>query len=400
VIINAGVKHGTTAQLAEPWAMTPGCHAAAHSWAAQHRTGFRVGESNALKRVTFFFPALRTLLLSLLQSSDKPHAATLSAVQRPILVDIGAGGYGPPEYSDGSDAILLLKRLTGVPCAIHGFELQPNMAAALEKEAATLLADPERAGSSFFVHVLGVGAAPASLRAAPMSDSKPKGRTVMLTPPGPIKHASREHATRARLSRVVNVTSLDVWAARFDRPLLYVKVDTNGHEPAVLSGMRRLLAGSPPMYLSFEYSTGWSEQLTALLSLVHIRGNNASTGLRPRDMHPSLRGFVATLNAAGYRVYLLHSQGLLPVHGAWWDNEFELLLSDSIHGTYDVFAARRGMPCRALETLFFHAPLPCLPSSAVTAKGVGLPGYDRCEIGKAAVATQLRPACGTSDLNA
>lgn len=88
------------------------------------------------------------------------------------------------------------------------------------------------------------------------------------------------------------------------------------------------------------------------------------------------------------------------VHGAWWDNEFELLLSDSIHGTYDVFAARRGMPCRALETLFFHAPLPCLPSSAVTAKGVGLPGYDRCEIGKAAVATQLRPACGTSDLNA
>lgn len=380
--------------------MTPGCHAAAHSWAAQHRTGFRVGESNALKRVTFFFPALRTLLLSLLQSSDKPHAATLSAVQRPILVDIGAGGYGPPEYSDGSDAILLLKRLTGVPCAIHGFELQPNMAAALEKEAATLLADPERAGSRFFVHVLGVGAAPASLRAAPMSDSKPKGRTVMLTPPGPIKHASREHATRARLSRVVNVTSLDVWAARFDRPLLYVKVDTNGHEPAVLSGMRRLLAGSPPMYLSFEYSTGWSEQLTALLSLVHIRGNNASTGLRPRDMHPSLRGFVATLNAAGYRVYLLHSQGLLPVHGAWWDNEFELLLSDSIHGTYDFFAARRGMPCRALETLFFHAPLPCLPSSAVTAKGVGLPGYDRCEIGKAAVATQLRPACGTSDLNA
>ena len=363
---------------------TAGCHAAAHSWAAQHRTGFRVGESNALKRVTFFFPALRTLLLSLLQSSDKPHAATLSAVQRPILVDIGAGGYGPPEYSDGSDAILLLKRLTGVPCAIHGFELQRNMAAALEKEAATLLADPERAGSSFFVHVLGVGAAPASLRVAPMSDSKPKGRTVMLTPPGPIKHASREHATRARLSRVVNVTSLDVWAARFDRPLLYVKVDTNGHEPAVLSGMRRLLAGSPPMYLSFEYSTGWSEQLTALLSLVHIRGNNASTGLRPRDMHPSLRGFVATLNAAGYRVYLLHSQGLLPVHGAWWDNEFELLLSDSIHGTYDFFAARRGMPCRALETLFFHAPLPCLPSSAVTAKGVGLPGYDRCEIGKAA----------------
>ena len=62
-------------------------------------------------------------------------------------------------------AILLLKRLTGVPCAVHGFELQPNMAAALEKEAATLLAEPERAGSSFFVHVLGVGAAPASLRA-------------------------------------------------------------------------------------------------------------------------------------------------------------------------------------------------------------------------------------------
>ena len=378
--------------------MTPGCHTSAHSWAAQHRTGFRVGESNALKRITFFFPALRTLLLSLLQSSDKPHAATLSAVQRPVLVDIGAGGYGPPEYSDGSDAILLLKRLTGVPCAVHGFELQPNMAAALEKEAATLLADPERAGSSFFVHVLGVGAAPASLRAAPMSGSKPKARTVMLTPPGPMKHTSREKAMRERLSRVVNVTSLDVWAARFDRPLLYVKVDTNGHEPAVLSGMQRLLADSPPLYLSFEYSAGWSEQLT-VLSSVHIRGSNTSTGLRPRDMHPSLRSFVATLNAAGYRVYLLHTQGLLPMHGAWWDDEFELLLSDSIRGTYDFFAARRGMPCRALEALFFHAPLPCLPTSAVI-KGVGLPGYDRCENGKAAVATQLRPACSTSDLRA
>jgi len=104
-----------------------------------------MGVNNALKRITFSFPALRTLLLSYLLSSNKgPRATMRRAVERPLLVDIGAAGYGPPEYSDGSDALLLLKRLTGVPCEVHGFEMQPSQAAALEKEAAALLAEPGR----------------------------------------------------------------------------------------------------------------------------------------------------------------------------------------------------------------------------------------------------------------
>ena len=394
---------------------TPECRVAAAAWAAAHRTGFRMGVNNALKRITFFFPALRTLLLSYLLSSNKgspshggdaPRATMRRAVERPLLVDIGAAGYGPPEYSDGSDALLLLKRLTGVPCEVHGFEMQPSQAAALEKEAAALLAEPGRRGSSFSVHRLGVGAAPALLHAEPLPGMKPKARTVTLTPQSSGAGSPRiqpdnkaQLKKRKQLSRTVNVTSLDAWAAPFDRPLMYLKVDTNGHEPAILHGMQRLLNSAPPLYLSFEYSSGWSEELTALAR--RPPGANESAGLTSSALRVSLRAFVSTLHAAGYHAYLLHSDGLRPIHGGWWDDGCELLLSDSSSEVYDFFAARHGPPARALETLFFHAPLPCIPVTARSTKRPGLSGYDLCTAATSSVAKQLEPAClppGHSDV--
>ena len=374
---------------------TAECRVAAAAWAAAHRTGFRMGVNNALKRVTFAFPALRTLLLSYIISSkhdpDGPGRAALRrAVERPLLVDVGAAGYGPPEYSDGSDALLLLKRC-GVRCEVHGFEMQPGPADALEKEAAALLASPgsdvARAGSSFSVHRLGVGATPALLHAKPLPGGKPKMRTVTLTPVGARLRVAKETAPskqkRAQLSRTVNVTSLDVWAAPFDRPLMYLKVDTNGHEPAILRGMARLLNSAPPLFLSFEYSDGWSEELAQ---------RNKSTRLTLSALRVSLRAFVGTLHAAGYHAYLLHSDGLLPMHGGWWDDGYELLLSDDSRGVYDFFAARAGPPARALETLFFHAPLPCLPATALSSRP-GLSGYDLCTAATSSVAKQLELAC-------
>ena len=225
---------------------------------------------------------------------------------------------------------------------------------------------------------------------------KPKARTVAFTQPSLSAAARRVQPgkmaqQRKQLSRTVNVTSIDVWAARFDRPLMYLKVDTNGQEPAILHGMQRLLHSAPPLYLSFEYSSGWSEELTALAQ--RPTGANESAWLTPSALRVSLAHFVGTLHAAGYHAYLLHSHGLLPIHGGWWDEGCELLLSDSSSEAYDFFAAHHGPPARALETLFFHAPLPCIPATALSAKGVGLLGYDLCTVATRSVAKQLEPAC-------
>ena len=95
--------------------------------------------------VLFFSPEVSTLLLSDPRAADN--------------LDVGAAAYGPPEDDDGSDALLLASRACDVPCELHGFEMVPQMAAALEKQFARL---PRlSAATTFTVHRLGVGAAPA-----------------------------------------------------------------------------------------------------------------------------------------------------------------------------------------------------------------------------------------------
>jgi hypothetical protein len=111
--------------------------------------GFQVSRNNALKRITAQLPALRKALLSdrLLES------AALAAVKMPIVLDVGAAAFGPPEYYTGSDSLLVLK-VSDVAVSVHAFEMQHSVADQLQKEAMLALkfAAP---GSTHEVHRIG-----------------------------------------------------------------------------------------------------------------------------------------------------------------------------------------------------------------------------------------------------
>jgi hypothetical protein len=92
------------------------CKTKALTFMDKEPLGFQVSCNNALKRITAQLPALRKALLSdrLLES------AALAAVQMPIVLDVGAAAFGPPEYYTGSDSLLVLK-VSDVAVSEHAF---------------------------------------------------------------------------------------------------------------------------------------------------------------------------------------------------------------------------------------------------------------------------------------
>jgi len=203
------------------------CSSSILRFAKSKPAGFVVGTNLALKRLTYFLPDVHAALLP---STTKDHHSLLKALRLPILIDVGAAAYGAPEDADGSDSQLLAIRFAQAKqsVSIHAFEMQQDMATKLRREAERLSL------VNYTVHTLGVGARPAQL---PVMSPTGKRRTVGLVDNSshysvPQHGKSRRNTVgRMTLNSLVTVTTLDAFAARFDRRIFYLKIDTEGHEP-------------------------------------------------------------------------------------------------------------------------------------------------------------------------
>ena len=343
------------------------CSSSILRFAKSKPAGFVVGTNLALKRLTYFLPDVHAALLS---STTKGHHSLLKALRLPILIDVGAAAYGAPEDADGSDSQLLAIRFAQAKqsVSVHAFEMQQDMATRLRREAERLSL------ANYTVHTLGVGARPAQL---PVMSPTGKKRTVGLVDTSqysvPQHGKSRRNTVgRMTLNSLVTVTTLDAFAARFDRHIFYLKIDTEGHEPQVLQGMHVLLRERPPLFISFEYGGGWSTQLRKLSELKASQPARGTARWGHEELgtdSPSLRDFVSQLAEHGYAVFLLHQEGLVRIDGPWWDDFFELvLLRDSqVPAWHDLIAARRGPPLHALLATFHGRPLPCMPNQPLPA---------------------------------
>ena len=128
----------------------------------------------------------------------------------------------------------------------------------------------------------------------------------------------------------------------------------------------------PPLFISFEYSGGWSVQLRKLAELKASQpaGGTARWGREELGTDSSsLRDVASHLAQYNYAVFLLHQEGLVRIDGPWWDDFFELvLLRDSqVPAWHDLIAAQRGPPLHALLTTFNERPLPCMPNQRLPA---------------------------------
>ena len=344
------------------------CSSSILRFAKSKPAGFVVGTNLALKRLTYFLPDVHAALLS----STTEGRSLFDAVSLPILIDVGAAAYGDPYDVDGSDSQLLAIRFAQAnqSVSIHAFEMQQDMAARLQKDAMRLRL------ANYTVHNLGVGARPAQL---PVASPTGKKRTAGLVDVSTTHYnvsqhgkSRRSHVDRMALSSLVTVIMLDAFAARFDRRIFYLKIDTEGHEPQVLQGMHVLLRERPPLFISFEYSGAWSMQLRKLAKLKASQPARGTARWGREELgtnSSSLRDVASQLALHGYAVFLLHQEGLVRIDGPWWNDFFELvLLRDSqVPAWHDLIAAQRGQPLHALLATFHERPLPCMPNQRLAA---------------------------------
>lgn len=305
------------------------CKSAIHKWLTVNGRGLFVGINKALKRVSMFLPAL-------LSCSSSSYGA------EPLLVDVGAGIHGkaasdaflaanawpttrrgqPIWHPDDSDALVLLSAF-GTRARVHAFE--PNRRAArLLMEGASRRNATRNFTSHLSVHPVGVGDARMAGNGTACGRAN---RFTVRTSYG------ADHQTGGHFDRCENVqvTTLDdsfgperlatQHLRRGRGSILYLKVDVEGGEWAVLDGAERLLRAQRVEVLSLEYAVGWHH---------HFHLARPLTPAERLDVQRPLRRLVERLDGYGYDAYLMHalseSDGvtLVPVHGAFWHDDFEI----------------------------------------------------------------------------
>ena len=323
-----------------PCVPSPACKEGVRAWAKRHGDGFFVGKGSALKRLTFTMPAL-------LQCVEK-HTV-------PTVIDVGAAMHGqagsikelekvpflttrrgqPLFHPDDSDALLMLS-VFGERAHVHAFEPNVKAATALEVAARRRFAT-RNFTHRLDVHKVGVGDKWMQTNATAC------GRLNRFT-------VRTEYGVGAefRGCHRVNVTTLDAFGAARKKQLrllrqeqrqrggggggdgdggmLYIKVDVEGGEWAVLDGAQRLLRTQSIEIMSIEYAVGWHR---------HFHLARPLTRDERAEVTRPLQKLVARLYAWGYDTYLLHARSisegvtLVPIYGRWWHDDFEICFNRS-----------------------------------------------------------------------
>ena len=319
---------------------TPACTAAVRRFATKHGGGFWVGSNKCLKRLT---PRLGSLL--------RCSRAGSSAL--PLVIDVGAGIHGLAgfEYTatglheDDSDALWLLAAF-GEGADVHAIEPNAKKARELRIAATTRNATRHLPKDLLRTHALGVGAHTqlGSLVLCGSSNVWSVDGAAPVTASGQRCGPDKRWAKR----QVLNVTTLDDFVQQqqqrpphqphlkhqhivhFPRRLLYVKVDVEGAEMAVLEGMQSLLEHGLVDVMSFEYGFQWVPDLF---------GQPASAPLHQaqRDaLSHSLKRFQQASFRYGYETYLLNGPpggaiSLVPVYGPFWHDDLEICANRSAY---------------------------------------------------------------------
>ena len=243
------------------------CKSRLVEFARSNTSGFVVHFDDTLKTMTTRFGQLRKALLQAAsESSTSASATVIAAATRPFVVDVGSAGYARRWTSGGSDALLLLDVFAGCGGDIHAFEMQRDLTEQLAGWATMLLKKHQGTSSTFRAWPVALSDAPSAGHSVVGMSGTQWRNTYSLhslkTAPEACGHCKRQIRNLS-----VEVTTLDLWATerRLSRPIFYIKIDTEGFEPQVLRGMRKLLR-SPhaPLLISFEYAWGWSVEIARI----------------------------------------------------------------------------------------------------------------------------------------
>ena len=355
---------------------SPHCRAQVQRFIVDRTHGFNVGGSSGLKWLTKHMHLLA-------QAGGKMDA--------PVVIDVGAGKYGPEGGTDDSDALILLGLLCKptTNCTVHAFEAIPAKANQLPEEARKRQST-KHLTRFFHAHAAGLGKVTSTLVLYPPGSPK-SYNNYKVAVNGFVPPLARPNAIN------VPIVSLDDFLQREGllKPsgVFYMKVDIEGGEVGVMEGGSRALAMGAIDYFSFEYAFAWSSA---------FRNTSLSTGQRSKrfDRNPamkthdgawqhgpvidraaydasggnSLRSMVRLLSSQGYDSYLINSVDktdppvLVPVYDSFFvEPQSELCMYDPyiyqwkghenpadrrLNCWNDVFVARRGIAKKHLLDVF------------------------------------------------
>ena len=219
---NASTATATTAAASEPPRVRNG-------------RGFRVDTAMGLKHLTLLLPRLLEC-----PRQDDGRAG------QPRLVDVGAGIHNMPGFelkakrlhADDSDALWILAGF-GERAEVHGFEANPKKAAQLQA-AARSRPNTAAYARQLTVHSEALGSVVRETRVAKCGTASTWATT------------HQKWMKRCGEGARINETRLDVAFSPPHDALLYLKVDIEGGEWAVLEGMTRLLREQRIELMSFE----------------------------------------------------------------------------------------------------------------------------------------------------
>lgn len=351
--------------------LSSGCKAAVSTFIRNRTHGFNVGRTAGLKTIT----------------SKLDGLATLAGHQHPVVIDIGAGKYGPEGGIDDSDALMLLGLLCRKNCTVHGVEIHEDKAEQLYAEAARRKSTAPYA-SRLRVHQVGIGGSTEKLFMYPPGKPSSKNNwKIRRTVPESAKQYAKE----------LSVMTLDEFLKRESLlspgSVFYMKVDVEGGEPGIMQGAAKALELGVIDFFSFEYSFAWSSVVREISlsggdrrkrqeKYPDIFSHDGAWNAGPIMPFPeyaekfpkqTLQAVSQNLSTYGYDTYLIHAEGMgkpprfVPVHDGFYTPMSELCLHDPfifqraevtdrsdyhLNCWVDAFAVRRGSPKRAFLSQF------------------------------------------------
>jgi len=351
---------------ATPCVPSAACAAEVRAWAFDKQTDngvyFWVQNNGGLKTLTKHLPAVGGCPVN---AHDGPLADGPASSAPLTFIDVGAGIYsgtgGHKDFAEldampdpnDSDALLLLALFRN-RSVVHAFEMNADKVRQLER-AVRIRPATQRFAERLHVHQMGVGNTSAQGRVVKCGGGRGYANTWRA-----MEASQAPPSADCDIGDTFRLTTMDDFVARNLIPsIMYAKVDVEGGELDVLSGMEGLLRAQRVETMSFEYALGWHPAFA---------GSGAVPLAKRASIQQTLFRFQQRLSALGYDTYLIHarpskeagaSRGvhardvtLVPVYGNFWHDDYEICFDRKVaYGRYkewcwnDLFVVRRCNKC-------------------------------------------------------
>ncbi|CAK9070229.1 unnamed protein product [Durusdinium trenchii] len=258
------------------------------------------------------------------------------------ILDVGAAKYEGPDRCHAADLAILLGCNTS-SMTIHALEpleaqLVRTRRMAEQQLRRELKLTRRKASQCILWHQIAASNVTGVARMRGQSNQASLSTAIPESTSSPDYQEDQRHQRQSphfvgtqRLDEFVHETNLG--------PVLFLKIDTEGHDLEVLQGARSLLDNGLVAVIVFEVAGQMNQDFFQIHKEDGFPRPDVAARLKGQLAEPNLRSIVKWLQPLGYESFLLGSRSLIPLSFSWWDSSYEVCISRAeIPCWYDVLA--------------------------------------------------------------